>query len=134
MVGDTDAQSKVAPRVVDRHGEDVDNSQADCPVIMLALLRCQRSPCKRLTPGKGPVRQSCDGRNQIVSDIVVLLILKEPFGRPGIEEELPTSSFRNLSRLAKGCRYKAVGRYKITKSGTYLARGCAFLELFNKEH
>src|ERR1700730_5760983 len=117
---------------MDRHGKDVDDAQAKRPVAMFALFFRRCAPCESLLPGEWLRGDASRGWNQIVSDVVVALILEEPFGRPGIEEKLPASPFRNFPRFAAGRRHEAVRFHEIAKGASNLLRGSAPWKSFDE--
>jgi hypothetical protein len=132
MIGDAHAWAKVTARVVDRHGKGVGYAQADRPVVMFALFFRRCAPCEGLLPGEWLCGDSSCGRNQIVSDEVVALILEEPFARPGIEEKLLASSFGNFPGFAASRRHKAVRSHEIAEGASDLLRGSALWKSFNE--
>jgi hypothetical protein len=89
MICHADAEPKVSARIVDRHRETIDDAETCDPFVKvnlrLRLLLSQHG----FAPRKRVRREACDRGCQIMPDIVVLLILTQPFNRPGIEEELP---------------------------------------------
>jgi hypothetical protein len=99
---------------------------------MFALFFRRCAPCESLLPAEWLRADASRGRNQIVSDVVVALILEQPFARPGIEEKLLASSFRNFPGFAACRRHKSVRSDEIAKGASDLVRGSALWESFDE--
>ena len=132
VIGDADAEAEVAARIMNGHGEDVGNTEANRPLVMLLLLWRRHAHRERLEQGEGPRRDARHDRNQIVSDIIFLPILAEPFSRPGVEEKFPDSSFGDFARFAAGGGHKAERRNQITEENADLVRARTVWKLLDE--